>query len=74
MVMVFLILGIGAIAAPALNARWLVTIFVIYTVVCASVMGALFYRDRHVKSKWVQLPGAPGENDLRSGDDEEKRK
>jgi hypothetical protein len=73
MVMVFLILMIGAIAAPALNARWLVIIFVLYTLVCASVMGALFFRDRHLKSEVFRLPGAPGKNDLGSGDNKDKK-
>jgi len=73
MVVVFFILMIGAMVAPALNARWLVLIFVVYTLVCASVVGALFFRDRHLKSKWVRLPGPPGKNDPGSGDNTDKK-
>jgi hypothetical protein len=73
MVIVFFILMIGAIAAPALNARWLITIFLIYTLVCASVMGALFFRDRHLKTKWVRLPGPPGKNDPGSGENKDTK-
>jgi hypothetical protein len=74
MAMVFFVLMIGAIAAPALNARWLVIVFVVYTLICASVMGVLFFRDRHLKSEVFRLPGAAGRSDLGSGENEDKKR
>ena len=73
MVIVFCILFLVALIAMAIDARWLAWPWLLYTAICLCLVGHSFFKYRHMKSRWVRLPGPPGKNDPGSGENKDTK-